>query len=359
MKKQYKMLLYAAIVVFLAGLAWAGMYFSKTPAFNQVEILEVKKGAIETELSEDITIAPAVASDLSFENTGKIKGIYVSVGDMVKKGQLLAEQENSEYLAGLSRAEALRDAADAQLGQAEEDVEVQKAKVRSLKKSDTANKYDVKAQEKTRDKSEAGVDAQESLLEAAESAVESAKLELAKTRLYAPMEGVITEKDAEAGEVKAQATPILSISSEDALEADAYLTETDMKKVKVGDSAEVTLVSTDGNGQTLQAKISNIYPAPAVQNGGPAAYKVVFDLIDSGSNLKVGLTGTAKIKLSRELNAVFVPQSSLFSDGGKDYVMVISGGLPEKKEVEEGARGSDGNVEILSGLSEGDKVIKF
>ena len=59
----------------------------------------------------------------------KIKSIYVSVGDQVKMGQLLAEEVNSDYAASLRGAVAARNAAEAELKQAREGVDVQKAKL--------------------------------------------------------------------------------------------------------------------------------------------------------------------------------------------------------------------------------------
>lgn len=57
----------------------------------------------------------------------------------MRKGELLAEEENNDYIIALRKALALRDAAAAQLRQAEKDVDIQKAKLQSLKNSDAKN----------------------------------------------------------------------------------------------------------------------------------------------------------------------------------------------------------------------------
>lgn len=345
-------------VVVAAGIAvWAAIHFTRTPAFSQVQLYEVKKGAIESELSEDVALKAGTDMDLAFENAGKIKNVYVAVGDQVKKGQLLAEEDNGDFAVALRGATADRDAAAAQLKQAQEDVDIQKAKLQALKNAN-AKKYDVKAQKETKDKSQAGVDAEEALLSAAQSAVDEANLDLAKTRLTAPMDGVITDKSIEPGEVVAQASSVMKLATADNLEAWAYVSELDVRKLRVGDEAEIRVSSVDGNSISLDAKIKNIYPSETSQNGA-SAYKIVFGLAGQSADLKSGMTGTAKIKLSGETSAVYIPQSSLFSDAGKKYVMVMSGGFPQRKEVQTGAYGVDGTVQILSGLAEGDKIIKF
>lgn len=347
-----------ALVIVLAAVGiYSTVRVSKTPGVLGTEVFEVGKGTIQDAVSADVSLAPAVSTDLAFENAGKIKNIYVGVGDQVKAGQLLAEEVNSDYAASLRGAVAARNAAEAQLKQAREGVDVQKAKLQSLKNAD-AKKYDVKAQKETKDQALAGVDAQEALLAEAQSAVDSANLQMAKTRLIAPMDGVITDKSIEIGEVVAQAGSVMKIASANNLEADAYVSELDVKKIAVGDPAEIVLSSADGNKVNLNSKIKNIYPSETMQNGA-SAYKVVFDLGSQNADLKSGMTGTANIKISEQSGSMVVPQSSIFSDAGKKYVMVMSGGFPERKEVQTGAEGSDGSVEILSGLSAGDKIVKF
>ncbi|MCX6766934.1 MAG: efflux RND transporter periplasmic adaptor subunit [Candidatus Moranbacteria bacterium] len=356
-KSNRQALIVVAIVALIGVSVWAAFHFTRIPAFSETRIFEVQKGAIKSEIAADITLQPAVDTDLAFENSGKIKSIYVSVGDKVKAGQLLAEEVNSDYVVSLREAQAEQKAAQADLEGAQENIDIQGAKLKSLKNAN-AKKYDVKAQKETKDQAGSSADSKEALLEAANQRVISANLDLAKTRLTAPMDGMITDKTIEVGEVVSQAGPVMKIATSANLEADAFVSELDVKKIAVGDSAEITLSSADGNKVTLDSKIKNIYPAGTVQNG-VSSYKVVFDLSGQESNLKSGMTGTENIKISDQAGAIVVPQSSVFSDAGKKYVMVMSSGLPEKKDVQVGAYGSDEIVEILSGLVEGDKILKF
>jgi RND family efflux transporter MFP subunit len=344
-------------VAALIGISiWAAIHFTKVPVFSGTQLFEVQKGTIGNEISMNIELKPAIDTDLAFENSGKIKNIYVSVGDQVKKGQLLAEEVNSDYVVSLRQASAARDAAASQLKQAQKDVTIQNDKLKGLQKANSPE-YDVKAQNATKNKSKAGVDAADALLSAAQSAVEGANLQLAKTRLTAPMDGVITEKSIEIGEVVSQAGSVMKIATAANLEAEAYVSELDVKKITVGTLAEISMNSASENKIGLEAKVKNIYPSETNQNGA-SSYKIVFEISGQNGDLKSGMTGTAKIKVSEQLG-VYIPQGSLFSDGGKKYVMVMSGGFPERKDVQTGVYGSDGTVEILSGLAQGDKILKF
>jgi RND family efflux transporter MFP subunit len=343
----------AGVIVLVA----VAMQLAKVPGFTETQLFEVKKSSLASSLSEDTTIRPETSIDLSFENAGKIRNILVDVGSRVKKGQLLAEEVDSDYVVALNEAIANKESLESQVDAANENIKVQKAKLNGLYKEKGAE-YDKKAQKKTIDQAEAQAEAEKSLRDAAQEAVNGAQLDLAKTRILAPMDGVITDKSAEIGEVVAQASPIMNIASGNNLQAETYVSELDVKKIAVGDTAEIVLSSAAENNAAISAKIKTIYPAEKSDNG-VSSYKVIFELPDQDSDLRSGLTGSAKIRLSSESGIITVPQSSVFSDAGKKYVMILAGGLPERREVQTGSYGSDGMVEIISGLSEGDKIIKF
>lgn len=345
------------VMVGVIALVAITMQLAKVPGFNQTELFDVKKSSLESSLSADITVRPEIIADLSFENTGKIKSILVAVGDQVKKGQLLAEEINSDYVVTLNEEIAKKESIESLVEAAHENVSVQKAKLHALQNA-KAKKYDKKAQQETIDQAEAQEEAENSLLDAADETVRGASLDLAKTRLLAPMDGVITDKSVEMGEVVAQASPILTIASGEKLQAEAYVSELDVKKIIVGDSAEILLSSSMEGNSPITAKVKKIYPAEKSDNG-VSSYKVIFELENQDAALKSGLTGSAKIMLSQKLGVITVPQNSVFSDAGKKYVMILTGGLPERREVQTGNYGSDGTVEIVNGLSEGDKIIKF
>lgn len=355
-KSSKQILIVFAAVILFAAIVLLSLRFAKIPGLSQTQIVSAEKGMLTQELSEDIVLSPVTNIDLSFENSGKIKNVLVKVGDDVKKGQLLAEQINSDYVVALSAASNQRDAAEAQVEEDDENVDVQKAKVHSLQNAN-AKKYDIKSQKEQVNQAEAGVDVSEALLRAAEDAVRSASLQLAKTKLLAPMNGVITDKFIEPGEVVASASPVMKFSSADILEADAFVSELDVKKIKVGDEVDIALSSIEDDAN-IKGRVKTIYPAESPQNG-ISSYKVVIELIEQKSSLKSGLTGTAHIKLSEQSGAVMVPESSVFSDGGKKYVMTISNGLPARKEVQTGTPASNRMIEIISGLAEGDQIIKF
>lgn len=357
MKASRKILIgLAALVLITAGYFVAG-YYMKVPVLTQTKLFEVQAATVAGQLREDVTLNPGATTDLAFENAGKISNVLVKVGDNVKQGQLLAEEKNSDYVVALNEAVASQESSKSLVDAAKENIKVQKAKLDGLYKEKGAE-FDKKAQKKTIDQSQAQAEAEESLRDAAMEAVKGAELDLAKTKLLAPADGVITSKNIEVGEVVAQAGSVMSLASGDNMEADAYVSQLDVKKLVVGDQAELIFNEVGGNSITAEAKIKSIDPAQTEANGVPS-YKVALELAEQNSGLKLGMTGSANIKISEKSNAVSVPQSSIFTSGNKKYAMTLNDGIPQSKEVQTGIYGSDGMVEITSGLSVGDKIITF
>jgi len=71
------------------------------------------------------------------------------------------------------------------------------------------------------------------------------------------------------------------------------------------------------------------------------------------------MTANINIQSAKKDNVIALPQRALIREDGKKYVRVLRGEAIERVEVETGLQGSDGNIEILSGIEEGDKVIVF
>jgi HlyD family secretion protein len=133
--------------------------------------------------------------------------------------------------------------------------------------------------------------------------------------------------------------------------------EADVSKIKVGDPATVTL-DAYGPDVTWNAVVSQIYPSESVIEGVPT-YKTIFTLSQNDDRIKPGMTANLDISNDNRQNVLFLPQRTIIRENGNKYVQLLSadGVHSTQVQIQTGLYGSDGKVEILSGVQEGDKII--
>lgn len=200
--------------------------------------------------------------------------------------------------------------------------------------------------------------AQEAQVKQYQAAVAATQAQLAKTVLRAPIAGTVTRQDAKAGEIVPANTVIVSLISASNFEIEANVPEADIAKVKPGEPAKVTL-DAYGNEVVFDAAVSKIDPGETVVEG-VATYKTTLQFIKADERIRPGMTANIDILTDKRENVIVVPQRAVTAKDGDRSVLVDTGKpQPEERKVKAGLRGSDGNVEILEGIQEGDKVITF
>jgi len=199
--------------------------------------------------------------------------------------------------------------------------------------------------------------AQEAQVESAKANAENYRAQISKTIIFSPISGVITRQDAKIGEIISANTPLVSIISDGNFEITANIPEADIAKLKIGNTAQITL---DAYGQDIlfQAKVVKIDPAETIIEGVPT-YRVTLYFNEEDWRIKSGMTANIDILTAESKNAITVPQRAVISKDGEKTVKILEGKEIKETKVRAGLKGTDGNIEILEGLSEGDKIITF
>jgi RND family efflux transporter MFP subunit len=226
-----------------------------------------------------------------------------------------------------------------------------------LKKSG-ASEDQIEAQAAAVAQAHAGVSSQQALVAQAEAGLENLAAQMQKTVLTAPMDGVITQQDGKEGEIVSPGVPFITIMSNARYQIETYIQEAKIGKIKINQIASVTL-DAYGNDQKFAAKVIAIDPANTIVNG-ISAYKITLEFIKDNNQIKSGLSAEVDIVIAENKNALVVPASSIIKNNNQNYV-IIDNGTPagEQRQVEIGLTGSDGNVEIISGVKVGEKVAGF
>ena len=166
----------------------------------------------------------------------------------------------------------------------------------------------------------------------------------------------MTKQEAKVGEIIASNSLVVSIISQDLLKIQADIPEADIAKVSIGNSAEVTL-DAYGNEVVFKARVITISPASTLIEG-VATYETTFEFLNGDQRIFPGLTANIDILTQERKNVIIIPQRALISKNGDKIVKVLEpNGTVKEVLIKVGLRGLGGNLEILSGIEEGDKVV--
>ncbi len=196
-------------------------------------------------------------------------------------------------------------------------------------------------------------------LNQAEAFLSKVEHQLTKASLIAPCDGIITEIKKEEGEqVQTMiADPVISLLCLGKFQIEVDIPEADITKIKLGDPVEISLDAFPD--EIFTGKVIKIDPAETIIQG-VVYYKITvgFDKIDE--RIKSGMTADVEIITKQKENVLLIPQRAVLIKNGKKIVRVLDNkGKIKEVEVETGIRGNEGEIEILSGLKEKDKVITF
>ena len=329
--------------------------------------------------------------------SGKVDHLYANIGDLVKKGQIVAELESNDLAATVDQRQAELQMAKAKLSAvtalSPKEIEKAEAEVAQWQATKILTKKDLLRQEDLLQKdftSQQSRDQAQEQLSVAEARLASAlkALDLAKTRygedlkqvradikrakaalvnakvklsyatITAPISGVIGSVSTQQGETVfagLNAPTFVTIIDLNRIQVDAFVDETDIGKVKVGERAIFT-VDTYPN-KDFEGAVSAIYPKAVIQEN-VVNYDVVIDINSPFKNLlRPDMTASVTIYQEERKGVLMVPRQAIIREGGHKYVLVqSSNGPPQKKAVQTGI--SSGNtIEIISGINEGDTVV--
>lgn len=194
----------------------------------------------------------------------------------------------------------------------------------------------------------------EAAVSQARAQAQSAEADLGKTRIVAPTDGIVTDVPVNVGELaSAQTAAVSMISSHYEIEAD--VAETDIAKVKVGQTVDITFDAL-GRDTHFGGTVLSIDPAETVIQD--IVYYKVRTVIGSDSDqIRPGMTANLTIQTAQKSDALIVPLRAVLEDSSGRYVQTLVAGKPVRVAVTIGLYGDQGMVEIVGDVKEGDQVV--
>ena len=315
---------------------------------EEYKLASVLRGDLSRTKNVKCSYMPAKQESLCFELSGEmIEGIYVTSGQEVKAGQLVAKLEQEELAEQIDRLEYELQVLKVQSSYMMENWEVEEQLLEA--------KYDVESADYEAQK--AVVDAKYILkLEANRDSVyikelrlQELKEDMQKHKLYATMDGTVTYvRDIQDREASVEDRVMITIADMDST-AFAVKGE-DAEYFEVG----MEVVITKGKEQYEAICVDGAELGLTEEDRDKRAY---FQLLQPDPTLESGNSGQIEVVLDSRENVLYVNKKAIKTAGGKQFVYVLNEeGLRETKDVTVGAE--FGNViEILSGLEEGESII--
>jgi len=278
--------------------------------------------------------------------TGKVEHLYANIGDRVKRGQILVRLEQDDLKARSDQAEAAYLEAKAAFDKAKIDLD----RDTPLAKEGYISQQNIDVLQNVYDMAKARV-------LKAKADQDYAKAELSYATITAPIGGTIASVTTQQGETVAaglNAPTFITIIDLNKLEVNAYIDETDVGKIGVGQEALFT-VDTFAD-KDFKGKVTAIYPRAVLQEN-VVNYITLISIENSEGKLKPDMTANVTITLKKKKGVLAIPSAAITREGGKKYVMLqAKDGKTIRREVKTGWK--EGSLlEITSGLKEGDVVL--
>jgi len=385
-------------------------------------------------------IRPKTYSNVGGEGFGKIVHLAVKEGDRVKAGDVLLQLEATQVTADVEAQRSALSSTEAGIRSAEANSRSAQAELNQRKSDFEKAKFDWERAEKLYKEeliSKSEYDSRKSQFESASAAIEvsnarvnqtRAEMErsrslqrqstavltrardvLRKTTYTAPINGVVSYIAVRVGEnvvpgiQNAAGSYLMTISDMSVVTAEVKVDETDIVNVRIGQEADVTIDAMPG--KTFKGKVSEVGTQAVLRTSGLATtpttagtqeakdFKVVVTLNEPPSNLRPGLSTTAKIKTAEKKNALAIPIQALAVRVRKDLeeaskaaakkggstgvtlaaskpapsgtdpkkeeiqgVFVVKNGRVEFVQVETGITGVT-DIEVVSGLDQGAEIV--
>ena len=312
------------------------------------QTIGVQRKTISTTILATGIIKPKVGAEVRVGSrvSGIVKKLYVKNGDEIRKGELLANLDDSELSARFRLEVANLENAKTVLKYAK--IEVQRVKTLADKDFASTQTYDNAVKNYYMAISQVASE---------QAAVDFATTELSFARISAPISGVIGSVSTQEGETVSAAftaPTFVTIIDLARIEVWVYVDETDIGKVETGQKATFTVDTYSGN--TFEGTVSAIYPKAEIRDN-VVNYVVIIEILDRKNKiLRPEMTTSVNIQTSATNRVLCIPNNVIKRKNDETIVYVLENGKPTIRKIKTGTKGGQ-MTEIMEGLKENERII--
>jgi len=311
---------------------------NKGPKPTLVTVTQVKKAPLEITETTIGSLESLTDPTIAAEIAARVLNVHVNVGDRVQQGQLIATLDATDFNMQRNEAQAETVRIKTLLENQVKIVARNQALVDKKFISQNAVDNDVATQNSLK-----------AQLKGAESRVGSINHSSSKTKVFAPVSGIIEKKIADKGDFVKQGDPLVQIISTQRLRAHLPFPEHVGAKLKAG--LKVRL-STPTSNKPIETTIHELKPMIAEGN---RSIDVIADVVDA-TQWQPGASVTGTVILGEEAAALMIPEQSLVLRPAGEVVYVVRENMAYQAIVKTGLR-QKGLIEILEGLQPNDTIV--
>lgn len=392
-------LLGIAAVLLLAGGGYAAWstWFAPDDANDKLLTAVAQRGDLEDAITATGTLQPKEYVDVGTQVSGQLKSLLVTLGSVVKAGDLLAEIDPTVYLSKVDADQAQLLNQQAQLADRQAQLALatrQFTRQKNLMKEEATSTDALQSAEAGQQSAQAQVDAIRAQMKQTESTLRGDRANLGYTKIHAPIAGTAVSQAAKQGQTlnaNQQAPIVLRIADLSTMTVQAQVSEADVPKLRIG--MPVYFTTLGGDNRRHYSSLRQIPPTPTVVNN-VVLYDALFDVPNPDQALMTQMTAQVFFVAASAKNALLVPlaalhpvgrktaasgarkgtgrtgearnrstekaggvdQRSLFANGRALLSVIGADGKPVEREVQVGVTNRV-SAQILSGLEAGEKVV--
>ena len=366
---------------------------AKQDIIKNVKTVVVTKSAIilendyagEVKAAEEVSVVPKIS--------GKANQVMVDIGSRVNKGNILFTLDSSDLIAQYNQAKVGIESAKINLKRvsgsgftqsliqaqtsveqarlAYNDAKLNYDKKKTLFDEGAESKHELEASEnkmlaakeqynnasKNLELLNKGigpdsVDEAQAQVNQAEAVLQLIQAQLNNISITAPISGVVSKRNVNAGEGVSPANPAIVISKTGELVAEINITEKLINKVLLGQNIRVIIQSL--NNKIYQGQVNSISPVADLKTRD---YTVKIKLLNTDNQIKPGMFAKVKLMVENKASTIAVPNQGLISENGLQFAYIVNNESKiERRSVKIGIS-NDKVTEVLQGLIEGDRLL--
>lgn len=353
-KSSSKYFIYAfvALVILAAGYFLINSFSNAALEVKLTSVIKQTPGRSSAVLTASGYIVAQREASVSSKGTGVLVYLGVVEGDKVKKGQIIARLDDRDIVAQLDEAKSSLQLFQAQLNEIQNNYNREKELFsRGL------------SSQQTLDQAETAYKSLLANIDIAGARIRAAEVALENMIIRAPFDGTVLTKNAEVGEIVApfgasttSRAAVVTIADMNSLMVEADVSESNIEKIKQDIDCEITLDSNPG--KSYKGYVFKIVPT-ADRSKATVLVKVAFKSYDSNvlPEMSAKVSFLSEKSEEEDMTPVLtVPISAVEDVDGKKIVYVVVDDAAVQKEITTG-RLFGSYVEVISGLSEGEKII--